>query len=113
MMFHGTWGTYTPPKALLESLICQNNLQSYNQALQTVRTMNITPRDFLPDRATEDTTSKYGRPACNRHEEIYRNTATTEGAHPTQPPPLEVLSHAAPDFHMLKLMDEADNSAEG
>ncbi|POV98057.1 hypothetical protein PSHT_14242 [Puccinia striiformis] len=63
MMFHGTWGyIHTPPKALLESLdLSEITLQSYNQALQTVRTMNITPRDFLPDRATKTTTSKYGR----------------------------------------------------
>ncbi|KAI7943747.1 hypothetical protein MJO28_011275 [Puccinia striiformis f. sp. tritici] len=116
MMFHGTWGyIHTPPKALLESLdLSEITLQSYNQALQTVRTMNITPRDFLPDRATEDHYVQVWKSQLATVMKKYiAIPATTEGAHPTQPPPLEVLSHAAPDFHMLKLMDEADNSAEG
>ncbi|POW01076.1 hypothetical protein PSHT_12688 [Puccinia striiformis] len=102
-------------EALLESLdLSEITLQSYNQALQTVRTMNITPRDFLPDRATEDHYVQVWKSQLATVMKKYiAIPATTEGAHPTQPPPLEVLSHAAPDFHMLKLMDEADNSAEG
>jgi hypothetical protein len=32
---------------------------------------------------------------------------------PTLPPDVELISHLAPEIHMLKLMDASDNSAEG
>ncbi|KAI7949862.1 hypothetical protein MJO28_008683 [Puccinia striiformis f. sp. tritici] len=116
MMFHGTWGyIHTPPKLLLESLdLSEINLESYHQALKTVQTMSIQPRDFLAERATED-----------HYVEIWKSQLATvmlkyiavpadqTGAYNTHPPPIEVLSPTAPDFHMLKLMEESDNSAEG
>ncbi|KAI7934321.1 hypothetical protein MJO28_017167 [Puccinia striiformis f. sp. tritici] len=116
MMFHGCWGyIHTPPKELLESLnLSEINLETYNQALQTVRTMKIRPRDFFPDSATEDHYAAVWKSqlatVMNKYIAV---PSKTDGAYSNQPPPLEVLSPTAPDFHMLKLMEESDNSAEG
>ncbi|KAA1074656.1 hypothetical protein PGT21_014869 [Puccinia graminis f. sp. tritici] len=116
MMFHGTWGyIHTPHKALLDSLDWSEiNLNAFNQALQTVRTMSITPRDFLPDRQTEDHYCLVWKSQLASVMMKYiAEPATKAGAYPTEPPELEVLSPQAPNFHMLKLMEESDNSAEG
>ncbi|POW12630.1 hypothetical protein PSTT_04206 [Puccinia striiformis] len=116
MMFHGTWGyIHNPHKDLLDSLdLSEINLHTYHQALQTVRTMSITPCDFLPDRETED-----------HYREVWKSQLATvmmkyiavpsdmTSAYPRQPPDIELISPQAPDFHMLKLMEESDNSAEG
>jgi hypothetical protein len=116
MMFHGTWGyIHTPPKSLLDSLdLSEINLESYHRALQTVRTMSIDPRDFFADRATEDHYVQVWKSHLAKVMMKYiAIPSNKKDAYSCHPPPLEVLTAQSPDFHMLKLMVESDNSAEG
>ncbi|KNF01069.1 hypothetical protein PSTG_05699 [Puccinia striiformis f. sp. tritici PST-78] len=116
MMFHGCWGyIHTPPKDLLESLdLSEINLKTYHEALQTVQTMKIRPCNFLPNRAAEDHYVKVWKSQlATVMKKCIAVPANSDGAYSTQLPPLEVLSPTAPDFHMLKLMEESDNSAKG
>ncbi|KAA1067320.1 hypothetical protein PGTUg99_032979 [Puccinia graminis f. sp. tritici] len=116
MMFHGTWGyIHTPPKSLLDSLdLSEINLESYHRALQTVWTMSIDPRDFFADRATEDHYVQVWKSQLAKVMMKYIAVPSNKkDAYACHPPALEVLTAKSPDFHMLKLMLESDNSAEG
>ncbi|KAA1124370.1 hypothetical protein PGTUg99_029198 [Puccinia graminis f. sp. tritici] len=115
-MFHGTWGyIHIPSDNLMKTLDPnQLTLQSYHNALKDVDSLIIDPADFLPDNEAQDHYEKVFKSQIARVMYKYvARPADSKRKLPMDPPDIELISHEQPKIHMMKLMNESDNSAEG
>ncbi|KAA1129259.1 hypothetical protein PGTUg99_021218 [Puccinia graminis f. sp. tritici] len=115
-MFHGTWGyIHIPSDNLMKTLDPnQLTLQLYHNALKDVDSLIIDPADFLPDNEAQDHYEKVFKSQIARVMYKYvARPADSKRKLPMDPPDIELISHEQPKIHMMKLMNESDNSAEG
>ncbi|EHS63516.1 uncharacterized protein PGTG_21692 [Puccinia graminis f. sp. tritici CRL 75-36-700-3] len=92
----------------------QLTLQSYHNALKDVDSLIINPADFLPDDEAQDHYEKVFKSQIARVMYKYvARPADSKRKLPMDPPDIELISHEQPKIHMMKLMNESDNSAEG
>ncbi|PLW06969.1 hypothetical protein PCASD_24524 [Puccinia coronata f. sp. avenae] len=114
--FRGTWGyVHLPDQKLLATLDpSELTISAYHQSLEQVKSMELNPTMFLPTLPEQEHDKKVWKSQIAKvlKEQIAEST-DEDLSIPTSPPEIEVISHAAPDLHMLKLMDASDNSAEG
>ncbi|PLW57231.1 hypothetical protein PCANC_03073 [Puccinia coronata f. sp. avenae] len=114
--FRGTWGyVHLPDQKLLATLDpSELTISAYYQSLEQVKSMELNPTMFLPTLPEQEHDKKVWKSQIAKvlKEQIAEST-NEDLSIPTSPPEIEVISHAAPDLHMLKLMDASDNSAEG
>ena len=116
MMFHGTWGyIHRPSQDLLATLdSSQLNLETYLNSIKNVGTMSIEPEMLMQTPEEADHYSLVWKSqiaqVLNKYIAVPDNR---EGAIALNPPPIEEISCQPPEIHMLKLMDESYNSAEG
>ncbi|KAA1070075.1 hypothetical protein PGTUg99_002283 [Puccinia graminis f. sp. tritici] len=115
-MFHGTWGyIHIPSSDLMDSLNPNDlTLTAYHNALKNVSSLVIDPNFFLPN----DDDQEHHKLVVKSQivQVMYKYVARPshpKGRHPLHPPEVELISHKKPEIHMLKLMNESDNSAEG
>ncbi|KAA1093617.1 hypothetical protein PGTUg99_008854 [Puccinia graminis f. sp. tritici] len=115
-MFHGTWGyLHIPDPTLLKSLkLDELSLKAYHDSLRKVNSMVINADTFLPTDRPEDDYEQIWKSQIG-HVMLKYVAKPTDRKHMTrlEPLPVEQISHHPPTVHMLKLMDESDNSAEG
>ncbi|KAH9468225.1 hypothetical protein Pst134EA_011854 [Puccinia striiformis f. sp. tritici] len=115
-MFHGTWGyIHIPSKSLMDTLDPQElTLLAYHNSLKHAASMEIEPDLFLPNDPSGD---EYELVLKSQIAQVMlRYVATPSDKKkmvPLHPPTVEQILAEKPDIHMLKLMDESDNSAEG
>ncbi|PLW19715.1 hypothetical protein PCASD_13192 [Puccinia coronata f. sp. avenae] len=114
--FRGTWGyMHLPDQKLLATLDpSELTISAYHQSLEQVKSMELNPTMFLPTLPEQEHDKKVWKSQIAKvlKEQIAEST-NEDLSIPTSPPEIEVISHAAPDLHMLKLMDAFDNSDEG
>ncbi|PLW49187.1 hypothetical protein PCASD_03036 [Puccinia coronata f. sp. avenae] len=114
--FRGTWGyLHLPNEKLIATLDpLELTLGAYHKVIEQVNSMELTPIMFLPTRAEEQFEIQVWKSQIAK---VFRKQIATPInetlAIPTLPPDVELISHLAPEIHMLKLMDSSDNSAEG
>jgi hypothetical protein len=115
-MFHGTWGyIHIPCEDLMKTLDPNEiTLQAYHNSLKEVSSLVINPDDFLPSDENQDHYVKVlkSQIAQVMHKYVARPSHPKHKL-PLEPPDIELISHKKPEIHMLKLMNESDNSAEG
>ncbi|KAH9460251.1 hypothetical protein Pst134EB_008436 [Puccinia striiformis f. sp. tritici] len=114
-MFHGTWGyIHVPSKELLDSLDPEGlTLEAYHQSLKPTASMVIDPVLFLPSSSANDYAAVFKSQITRTLIKYVATPASRIGLCPLDPPTVEQVDHHAPEIHMLRLMDESDNSAEG
>ncbi|POV95267.1 hypothetical protein PSTT_16342 [Puccinia striiformis] len=115
-MFHGTWGyIHIPSKTLMDTLDpSELTLASYHASLQKAALMVIEPDFFLPSDPSGEEYALVLKSQIARVMLKYVATpADKKTMLPLDPPTVKQISTKAPNIHMLKLMDESDNSAEG
>ncbi|KAA1089275.1 hypothetical protein PGT21_012446 [Puccinia graminis f. sp. tritici] len=115
-MFHGTWGyIHLPSKNLMQRLDPNEiTLKAYHDSLRGVGSLVIDPNMFLPSDDDQDHYIKVVKSQIARamHKYVAR-PSNPKGRLPLDPPDLDLISHEKPEIHMLQLMNESDNSAEG
>ncbi|KAH9442005.1 hypothetical protein Pst134EB_028279 [Puccinia striiformis f. sp. tritici] len=115
-MFHGTWGyIHIPSKTLMDTLDpSELTLAAYHASLQKAASMVIEPDFFLPSDPSRDEYALVLKSQIARVMLKYVATpADRKTMLPLDPPTVEQISTEASNIHMLELMDESDNSAEG
>ncbi|KAA1074368.1 hypothetical protein PGT21_002883 [Puccinia graminis f. sp. tritici] len=114
-MFHGTWGyIHVPSKDMYDTLDpSQLTLDAYHDALRPVADMLIDPDLFLPADSEDDYSLVWKSQIVSVMLKYVAIPSNRKGMLPLDPPTIEQISHKAPEIHMLRLMDESDNSAEG
>ncbi|PLW26243.1 hypothetical protein PCASD_22664 [Puccinia coronata f. sp. avenae] len=114
--FRGMWGyLHLPNEKLIATLDpLELTLGAYHKAIEQVNSMELTPIMFLPTPAKEQFEIQVWKLQIAK---VFRKQIATPIdetlAIPTLPPNVELISHLAPEIHMLKLMDASNNSAEG
>ncbi|EFP91373.1 uncharacterized protein PGTG_17027 [Puccinia graminis f. sp. tritici CRL 75-36-700-3] len=113
-MFHGTWGyIHVPSQALWDSLDpSEMTLEAYHNSLRPLANLSIEPSMFFPT-DSEDYMFVWKSQLASVMLKYVATPANREGMIATEPPIVEQISFEAPEIHMLRLMDESDNSAEG
>ncbi|KAA1134466.1 hypothetical protein PGTUg99_001927 [Puccinia graminis f. sp. tritici] len=115
-MFHGTWGyIHIPSKDLWSTLNpVELSLEAYHNSLRTASSMVIDPEFFMPtDSPNDDYKAVWKSQIAQVMLKYVAKPSDRQAIIPLDPPPIDPISHEAPSIHMLKLMDESDNSAEG
>ncbi|KAA1075907.1 hypothetical protein PGTUg99_027181 [Puccinia graminis f. sp. tritici] len=114
-MFHGTWGyIHVPSKGLFDSLdASQLTLEAYHDSLRPVAELVIDPTMFLPTDSDDNYEWVWKSQLAKVMLKYVAIPATRTGRLSLEPPIVEQVSCEAPEIHMLRLMDESDNSAEG
>ncbi|POW03187.1 hypothetical protein PSHT_11758 [Puccinia striiformis] len=115
-MFHGTWGyVHVPSKNLMDTLDpAKLTREAYHDSLKKAASMTIEPELFLP---TDSSGDEYALVLKSQIAQVMFDYVATPANKkdmlPLNPPPVKQITAEVPEIHMLKLMDESDNSAEG
>ncbi|KAA1115001.1 hypothetical protein PGT21_029101 [Puccinia graminis f. sp. tritici] len=114
-MFHGTWGyIHVHSKSLLDSLDPDKlTLAEYHMSLRPLADWVIDPNLFLPTDSTNDYADVWKSQIATVMLKYVATPTDRKAMISTDPPTVEQVSWEVPDIHMLRLMDESDNSAEG
>ncbi|KAA1139302.1 hypothetical protein PGTUg99_037688 [Puccinia graminis f. sp. tritici] len=114
-MFHGTWGyIHIPSDTLLDPLDPnQLTLAAYHDSLHPLANCVIDPDSFLPTDSDDDYLLVWKSQIATVMLKYVAIPADRKTMISTNPPTVEQVSWEVPEIHMLRLMDESDNSAEG
>ncbi|KAA1090498.1 hypothetical protein PGT21_003359 [Puccinia graminis f. sp. tritici] len=114
-MFHGTWGyIHVPSKALWDTLDpSELTLEAYHNSLRPLSTFIIEPGMFLPTSSNDDYELVWKSQLARVMGKYVATASSPIDRLPYDPPEIEQISCEPPEIHMLRLMDESDNSAEG
>ncbi|POW02062.1 hypothetical protein PSTT_12058 [Puccinia striiformis] len=116
-MFHGTWGyVHVPSKSLMDTLNpAELTLEAYHESLKKAASITIEPHeDFLPsDSSGEEYALVMKSQIAQVMFDYVARPTERKNMLPLHPPAVKQITAKVPEIHMLKLMDESDNSAEG
>ncbi|KNE91417.1 hypothetical protein PSTG_15164 [Puccinia striiformis f. sp. tritici PST-78] len=89
-------------------------LEAYHYSLKKVASITIEPELFLPTDCSGDEYALVMKSQIAQVMFDYVATpANKKDMLPLNPPPVKQITTEVPEIHVLKLMDESDNSAEG